>query len=362
MDFSYTEDQQAIRELSRKILEELATHERLKEIHATEERVDRELWNELAKANLTGVAIAEAHGGSGFGFTELAIVLEEIGRTVAPVPLFPTCVLGGLTIAEHGSDTQQAEWLPKIASGDAILTAALTPQPGAAVQATAAGDGFTLSGTRRLVEAAHVADRILVPAETPQGTALFLVDPQAGGSGVTLEREETTDQQWRSNLTLDGAPAEALGDVANGAAALARIEQLATFGLCAMAVGVSDRALRMTASYGVEREQFDRQIGSFQAFHQRAGDAYVDVVSMRLTLLQAIHQLEQGEDATEALMVAKYWAAEGGARVTYAAQHLHGGIGVDIDYPVHRYYLWARQLGMHLGSGASQLEQLGARL
>ena len=284
-----------------------------------------------------------------------------MGRTVAPVPVHASCVLGALPIAEFGSDAQQAEWLPKVASGDAVLTAALTPQPGGPVEATPAGDGWTLTGTRRLVEAAHVADRVLVPARTPDGqSALFLVDPKR--AGVTLEREETTDQQWRSNLALEAAPGEALGDVAQGAAQLERIGQLATFGMCAMAVGVSDRALRMTAAYGVEREQFDRQIGSFQAFHQRAGDAYVDVAAMRLTLLQAVHQLEQGEDATEALLVAKYWAAEGGARVTYAAQHLHGGIGVDIDYPVHRYYLWARQLGMHLGSGASQLEQLGHRL
>ena len=124
MDFSLNEDQQAIQELGRKILEECASHERLKQILETEDRVDRELWNELAKANLLGLAIAEAHGGSGFGFTELAILLEEVGRTVAPVPVHATCVLGALPIAEFGSAAQQAEWLPKVASGDAVLTAA----------------------------------------------------------------------------------------------------------------------------------------------------------------------------------------------------------------------------------------------
>jgi alkylation response protein AidB-like acyl-CoA dehydrogenase len=360
MDFAYSEDQQALRELARKILEERATHDRLKEVKKTAERVDLELWRELAKANLLGVAIPEALGGTGTGLPELVILLEEIGRTVAPLPALPTLVEGALPIAAFGSEAQKKRWLPAVAAGDAILTAALADGPGAGVVAKPDGAGFRLTGRRPLVHAAHVAQAILVPAKLGGADALFLVDPKA--AGVSLERAETTDEQIRPHLGLANAPAEALGDPARGAEALAWTEARALLGLCAMQVGVAERALQITARYVTERRQFDRPVGSFQAVHTRAGDAYVDLQAMRLTTWRALHLLEQGEAAADELAIAKFWASEGGARITYAAQHLHGGIGVDVDYPVHRYYLWARQIGLHLGTGTAQLAKLGERL
>ncbi len=364
MDFSYSEDQQSLRELARKMLEERATHDRLKEVKATPERIDRNLWRELAKANLLGVAIEERFGGNGTGLAELSIVLEEVGRAVAPVPVYPTLVLGALPIAAFGSEALRQKWLPRVASGDALLTAAVVDdRPEDRVTARRDGDGFVLTGTRSLVPAAHVADAILVPARSAEGTTLFVVDPRA--PGVLLERVETTDEQLRPHLQLGNvrvAAADVLGAPGQGDEILAWLEQRATFALCAMQVGVAERALQITARYVTERKQFDRPVGSFQAVHTRAGDAFVDVQAMRLTSWRALHLLEQGEDASEILVIAKYWAAEGGARVTYAAQHLHGGIGVDVDYPVHRYFLWARQIGLHLGSGAEQLAKLGERL
>jgi hypothetical protein len=364
MDFSYSDDQQALRDLARKMLEELATHDRLKAVKAMPERVDRALWRELAKANLLGVAIEERFGGNGGGLTELAIVLEEVGRAVAPVPVYPTLVLGALPISAYGSEAQRQKWLPRVASGDAILAAAIVDdRPSERVSARRDGDGFVLEGTRSLVQAAHVADAILVPAQGAEGATLFLVDARA--PGVRLERVETTDEQLRPHFHASGvrvSAADAVGAIGRGAEILGWLGQRATLALCAMQVGVAERALQITARYVTERKQFDRPVGSFQAVHTRAGDAYVDVQAMRLTTQRALHLLEHGEDATENLIIAKYWAAEGGARVTYAAQHLHGGIGVDVDYPIHRYYLWARQIGLHLGSGAEQLATLGERL
>jgi alkylation response protein AidB-like acyl-CoA dehydrogenase len=146
------------------------------------------------------------------------------------------------------------------------------------------------------------------------------------------------------------------------AAAARWVRQRATAGLCALALGVAERALQMTAQYTSERRQFDRPIGSFQAVHQRAGDAYIDVQAIRLTLLRAVHCLVEGEDAEQTLAVAKFWAGEAGNRITYAAQHLHGGIGIDLDYPLHRYYLWARQISMTLGGASQQLVRIGEGL
>ncbi|MBM4384896.1 MAG: acyl-CoA/acyl-ACP dehydrogenase [Deltaproteobacteria bacterium] len=363
MDFSYNDDQKAIRELARKMLEEMATHERLKEVKATPERVDRTLWRELAKANLLGVAIAEQHGGNGGWLTELALLMEEVGRAVAPVPVYPTLVLGALPLAEFGSDALKAKWLPRIASGDAILAHAIVDdRPIDVVTARRDGDAYVLNGTRSLVQAAHVADAIFVPARTDAGPALFVVDAKV--KGVHLERVETTDEHLRPHFHANDvrvSAADVVGAIGHGDAIAAWTQQRATLALCAMQVGVAERALQITARYATERQQFDRPIGSFQAVHTRAGDAFVDVQAMKLTMLRALHLLEQREDATENLIIAKYWAADGGGRVAYAAQHLHGGIGVDVDYPIHRYYLWARQIGLHLGSGAEQVELLGER-
>jgi 3-oxocholest-4-en-26-oyl-CoA dehydrogenase beta subunit len=368
VDWSWSEDQQALRELSRKILEELVTHERLKSIETSDERIDREVWKELARANLLGIPFDEAYGGSGMGFLELIVLLEEIGRAVAPVPVYSTLVLAGLPIARFGSEAQKQRFLPRIANGEVMLSGALSEplaelpeEPSAAARKD--GTGFVLDGRKGLVPAASLAERVLVPARVGSGVGLFLLDPRA--AGVELIRQEVTDYEPQFVIQLSGArvPAEdVLVAPERGAEAARWLRQHATAALCAQALGVSDRALQMTAKYTSERRQFDRPIGSFQAVHQRAGDSYIDLQAIRLTLLRAVHCLAQGEDAEDAVAVAKFWASEGANRITYAAQHLHGGIGIDLDYPLHRYYLWARRLSMTLGGATRQLVRLGEGL
>ena len=128
-----------------------------------------------------------------------------------------------------------------------------------------------------------------------------------------------------------------------------------------MQLGVTERSLEMTASYGRERVQFDVAIGSFQAFHQRAADAYILIEALRLSTREAAWRLGQGLEAMDPVSVAKYWAAEAQASA-YACQHLHGGVGIDVDYPLHRYFIWATQIEHELGSAPLQLEKLGARI
>ena len=362
MDFAYSDEQQALRELARKILEDLATPDRLREIESSEERIDRVLWSELAKANLLGAALPEAYGGSGFGFFELCLLLEEVGRTVAPVPAWATLVLGALPIAEFGTEAQKQQWLPRVIAGDALLTGALTEPGGVdptsvAAEARRDGDGWRLSGVKTCVPAATVAECVVVPARGPEGIGLFLLDPRA--AGVTVETQRATNHEILGHLTLADAAAEALVEPGSGDAALRAWAERATVALCAIELGVADRALRITADYGSERRQFDRPIGSFQAFHQRAADAYVDAETMRLTLWNAAFHLSRGASAPEAVAVAKFFASEAGHAVTYAAMHLHGGIGSDVDYPVHRYYLWSRQIELTLGPADAQIAALG---
>jgi alkylation response protein AidB-like acyl-CoA dehydrogenase len=369
MDFSYTEEQSALRELARKILEEQASPERLREIEASDERIDRDLWRELAKANLLGASLPERFGGSGMGLFEACLLLEEQGRAVAPVPLWPTLVLVALPLAEFGSEAQQQAWLPGVVAGETFLSGALA-EPGnddpcrPSTRAEAADGGFRLTGTKHCVPAAHVAARILVPASLEDGrVVLALLDPTA--SGVTLESQHTTNRERQALLRLEEVrvdPGDVLGAPEQGAEILAWILERATTGLCALQLGVAERALRLTAKYTSEREQFERPVGSFQAVHQRAADAYIDVESIRLTLWQAAYRLSHGEPSPAEVAVAKFWASEAGHRAAYAAQHLHGGIGMDVDYPLHRYYLWAREIELTLGSAAPQLDRLGTIL
>ncbi len=368
MDFSYTDEQNELRELARKILGDLATNERLKDIEAVQPVFDPQLWQELGRSNLLGLATPEAYGGSGFGYLELCLLLQEIGRAVAPVPVFSTLVLGALPIARFGSDTQKSEWLGKVASGDAILSGGLVELGAANVtdvstEAVAAGGGFRLTGEKTLVPAAQLADRIVVPAHVGDELGLFLVDPK--GAGVTLEDQETCDRQPHAHVILDGAAGEALGEATADAASLRWLADRATIALCAIQLGVGERALEMTAQYTCERVQFDRPIGSFQAVHQRAGDAFINMEAIRLTLLEAalfLAEEREGPAIDNAIAVAKYWAAEGGQFTAYACQHLHGGIGIDVDYPLHRYFIWSTQLEHSLGCARDQLQRLGASI
>ena len=364
MDFTFTEEQDAVRGLAAQIFEGHATPERVKEIERSEERFDHDLWRALADAGLLAIAIPEDHGGSGLGLVELCLVLEQQGRRVAPVPLWPTLVLGGQAIAEFGSQEQQHAWLPGIASGDVVLTAALSesgvndplrPQ----VTATPDGDSWRLDGHKPSVPAAHVADRVLVPASTGDGgLGVFLVDP--AGPGVQRTVAAATDRSKLAHLAFAGAPGQQLG--ADGRRVTAWMLDRALVGLCAVQVGVAEAALRLAADYTSERQQFGRPLSTFQGVALKAADAYIDTEAMRVTLWQAAWRLTAGLDATREVMVAKWWAAEGGQHVVHITQHLHGGMGADVDYPVHRYFLWGKQIEDTLGGASAQLARLGQAL
>jgi 3-oxocholest-4-en-26-oyl-CoA dehydrogenase beta subunit len=369
MDFSLTEEQEATRDLARQILSDRITHERLKELEAGGEGFDRDTWAELAKAGLLGIALPEDAGGSGLGFVALCQLLEEVGRTVAPVPVLPTVVLGALPIAQFGAEEQPQRYLPGVVAGDTVLTAALVETGTDPLHPTTTarpdGDGWRVDGVKTLVPAGLIADRILVPASAGDDGAIvvLIVDPAA--SGVTLERQDTTSGIPQARVELDDVHvdgSDVLGDAESGAGIVDWIVERATAAMCSIATGVCEQALRMTAEYTKTREQFERPIATFQAVGQRAADAYIDTEAIRLTALQAAWRLEAGLPAAAEVAVAKFWAADGGQRVVHAAQHLHGGIGVDRDYPLHRYFLWAKELELTLGGATPQLLKLGGIL
>ncbi|MEJ5254043.1 MAG: acyl-CoA dehydrogenase family protein [Acidimicrobiales bacterium] len=367
MDFSFSEEQHAIAELAGQILGDRVTHERLVELERAGEPFDAGTWEELAKANLLGICLPEADGGSGFGILEACLVLEQIGRTVAPVPYLATVVSGAMPVARFGSEDLRARILPGVIDGSVVVTAALGEHH--AVTARPDGDGWRLDGDSWFVPWGEQARHVLVPAHSSAGEVLvFVVDLDR--AGLTAEPLLTTTGLPETHLSFRDVPvtgADLLGDPGQGREVLDHLVDHTTVGLCALQAGVSEAALRLTASYTSERHQFGSPIATFQAVAHRAADAYIDTQGIRFTMWHAAWQLaatDAGEwpSAAEAIHVAKFWAADAGQRVAHAAQHLHGGIGVDTDYPLHRYFRWAKQLELTLGGATHHLRALGSLL
>ncbi len=360
MDFNFREDEQEVAALARQILGDRVTNERLKAVEASGTPYDADLWRELAGADLLGLAVPEASGGSDAGFLALCLFLQEVGRAVAPVPAHAALVLGALPLARWGGEEDRA-LLADIVAGERIVTAALAEyessdplSPNA--WATGAGQDAALTGLKAVVPYAAEATHLLVAAAGDGGPGLWLV--QAGADGLTITPQTTPDRQPYAEVRLAGTPARPFA----GADGLAWLVERATAARCMTQLGVVERALEMTGAYSRERVQFDRPIGSFQAVHQRAADAYIQVEAIRLTAWEAAWRLSRDLPATEQVAIAKYLAAEGGQFASYACQHLHGGVGIDVDYPLHRYFLWAVQIEHELGSARHQLDILGRRI
>jgi 3-oxocholest-4-en-26-oyl-CoA dehydrogenase beta subunit len=368
MDFAFTDEQLAVAETANGLFGGLVDPARVAATEQSDDRVDRDLWQALAGADLLGLAVPESDGGGGYGLLEVCLLLQAQGNAVAPVPLWATLVLGALPLAKFGSPAQRARWLPGVVSGDTFLTAALTgsansPTSTPPVWAEASGDGWVLEGTELAVPQAHLADRILVPASTGDGVVLVLVDPHA--DGVTLERTVTTNREIHPHLHLDGVRVEAddvLAAPHAGRAVLSDLLIVATIGLCALQVGVCESALKQTATYLNNRQQFGRPLSTFQGTMLRAADAAIDIEAMRVTWENAAWRYDTGRDSAEAARVAKWQASERGQRAVHATQHLHGGMGADITYPIHRYFLWGKQIELLLGGPSAQLSKLGAAI
>lgn len=365
MDFALDEQQEAVRDLAAQILGEISTPEHLKAVEATERRIDDQAWAALADAGLLGIALPERVGGAGLGFLEAYLICDQIGRVTAAVPYLPSIVMGALPLAELGTDAQQQALLPGAADGSLVLTAALVEAGAAPDAPTLAarpdGDGWKLDGTKICVPAGMAAAHALVPARHDDGAvSVFVVD--LATPGVSRAALTATDGSIEAEITFDGVAVtsgDVLGSVGDGAAVVRWIVARATAAICGTMAGVCDSALRQTAEYTKTREQFGRQIATFQAVGQRVADAYVDTEAVRLTGLEAAWRLAAGLPADAEVAIAKFWAAEGGQRVVHASQHVHGGIGVDRDYPVHRTFLWAKHLELTLGSANPQLVTLG---
>ncbi|HTY30514.1 acyl-CoA dehydrogenase family protein [Mycobacterium sp.] len=360
MDFTTTEAAQDLGGLVETIVDAVCTPEHQRELDKLEQRFDQQLWRKLVDADILTSASPTSVGGDGFGVLEQVAILVALGHQLAAVPYLESVVLAAGALARFGSEELQQGWGAPAVRGEKILTVALDGDMGeGAVQATRTGDGYRLTGTRTQVGFGPVADAFLVPAETDSGAAVFLVttdDP-----GVTVTAMQTTGLGSVGHLRLDGTQVEPGRRVGDGIVAV-WLDTLITLGRSAFQLGVLERGLQLTAEYARTREQFDRPIGSFQAVAQRLADGYIDVKGLRLTLTQAAWRVSEDIPAEIDVASAAFWAADAGHRVAHTVVHVHGGVGVDTDHPVHRYFLAAKEIEFSLRGATGQLRRIGREL
>lgn len=369
MDFTRSEEQAAVRDLANQLFTGMVSVDRVKAIEAAPERLDRELWSSLAEAGIQALPVPEAFGGSGLGILEVCEVLEQQGRVVAPLPLADTLV-GALTIAKFASVEQQAALLPGVADGSTRIAIAANnfgenDPARSSVLAKVSADGWVLSGSKPIVSHVSAASVVLVPAEVEgSGLAVFIVPVDA--KGLTIISDQSTNREMVSTLTFADTPvssASVLGASSDEQNQANRhlIEHLLV-ALAALQVGVAEEITKLAAEYTSARNQFGKPLSTFQGVSHRLADNYIATEAMRVTMQLAAWRLANGLDASTQVMVAKWWAAEGGHRVIHGAQHVHGGMGADIDYPSHRYFLWGKQTEAMMGGASAWLARLGSKI
>jgi alkylation response protein AidB-like acyl-CoA dehydrogenase len=360
MDFTRTEAAQDLSGLVGTIVDAVCTPEHQRGLDRLDQRFDTTLWHKLIDADVLSSAAPGSVGGGGFGTLEQAAILTALGRQLASVPYLESVILGAGALVRFGSSELQRQWAAPAVGGETVLTVAIDGELGEApVQATTVGDDFRLTGSRTQVSYGPVADAYLVAAETDSGTKVFLIS--AADDGVSMTPLQTTGRNSAGRLDLAGVHVSA-ARVVGDAEMLAWLGIHRAVGLAAYQLGVLQRALELTAEYARTREQFDRPIGSFQAVAQRLADGYIDLQGLRLTLQQASWRLSEELPCDVEAATAAFWAADAGHRIAHTAVHVHGGVGIDMDHPIHRYFITAKETEFALGGATAHLRVIGRDL
>ena len=363
MDFTLGETQQAVAQAAAHVLgTRPAAPKAAPAAAAPDEAHGRALWKELGQAGLLGIAVPAWLGGEGLGVLDVAVLLTEAGRAAAPVPALATLAMGALPVARHGGRDAQRALLAGLADGDAVLTAAVRepsdPMPVAPATVADVPAG-TVSGIKIGVPYCAAASWVLVPVSlSTGGTGIVVVDPSAGG--VTLTRTPAAAGGPEYTLRLREAPiAHVLGGP--DGRAVADLYQLTAAGACCLADGALAAALALTTAHVRSRKQFGRPLAAFQAVAQQIADVYIASRTMHLATLSACWRLDTGRDAGTDTDVAAYWLAEEAPAAMRACHHLHGGTGMDVSYPLHRYSALVKDLVSLVGGADYRLGRLGDR-
>jgi hypothetical protein len=366
VDFTYDSEQNDLREAVRGLLQRAyPDSERRRQVVGTDPGFDEKTWAQLAEMGVLGLPFAEEHGGMGAGPVEVGIVAEEMGRVLAPEPFVESVVLAGGLVAAVGTDAQRTAVLGPLSEGASVLAlahaepAARWSTSASAVTATRQGDGWVLTGVKEPVANGARADVLVVSAVVDGGTALFLVRGDA--AGLTRTGYRTHDGGRAANVTLDGTPAELLGEgTADRTADVERAQALARIAYANEAVGAMDTALRTTSEYLKTRKQFGVTLNRFQALTFRAADMYVSLELARSTALWASMVADAGGDLVTAGYRARLQTSRAGRHIGKEAIQLHGGIGVTAEYSIGHYTSRLTAIDHLLGDGDFAADRLAA--
>ncbi len=356
MNFDLSEDQRAFADMAQGLFADFCSDDQLREHDASSEPFMRALWQQCVAAGLNTVMVPEAQGGLGLGMTELMAVLEQQGRALALVPLWePQLTLAALAkFAPAALSQVQGDAL----SGEApvaLSLQSLSQSRGPSLRLVRAGDGWTLTGQASAVPLGAQARQALLAADAQGQMRLVLVDLLQDGIGRTEGRDQ--HHQSVADLAFDSVVI-AEGNVLP-LAATGWVEQRAIACLAALQLGVTQEQLRRTVEYVSERQQFGRAIGTFQLVAGQMADGHIAVEALRTSLWQLVYRLDANLGAAPQAWATRALANDTGHRAGHMAQHVHGGIGVDITYPAHRFLFWSRALGVALGGTEHHLAKLG---
>jgi len=364
MDFTLSEEQEMLKKTARDFLTEKCTKALVGEMETDEKGYSPELWREMAELGWMGLAFPESYGGSEMSFLDLSVLLEEMGRACLPGPFFSTVILGGLTILDVGNKEQKQEYLPGIASGEAIFTLALTEDSAQydaasiAVKATADRDEYIINGTKLFVPDAHIADYLLCVARTSEqrepgkGITIFIVDGNNPGLSYKVLKTIAGDKLCEVVFDRVRVPVEnILGQLDQGWSVVQRTIERAAVAKCCDLLGIVQRVLEMTLDYAKERRQFDRPIGSFQVIQHYCADMATDVDGTRFSTGQATWMLSEGLPCTREVAIAKAWAGEAYERIVTLSHQIHGAIGCTADHDLQFYTKRGKAAELSFGDG-----------
>ncbi len=369
MNFGFSDEQDELRRMVRRFLEEKSPESEVRRLMATDEGYDPAVWSQMARElALQGLAIPEEFGGQGYGPVELYVVFEEMGAALFCGPYFSSVALAANALTFVGGADDQARYLPGIASGETIATVALTDDGGSwdlsttTTTARRGGDGFVVNGVRSFVTDGSIASLILVPAMTDAGLSLFAVDPSA--PGVTRQSLATMDQtRKQSRMEFVDAPAALVGVDGQARGGLETTMQIAAAALAAEQVGGAQRVLDASVEYAKTRVQFGRPIGSFQAIKHKCADMLLDVESAKSAAYYAAWAAqERNEELPIAASLAKSFCSEAYFHCASENIQIHGGIGFTWEHPAHLYFKRAKSSELFLGDPAYHRELLAQRL
>ena len=368
MDFSFSEEQLAMKDSLERMFNDTCSDDEIKTLAQSGEPIHRALWSHLAEAGIFATPFAEEDGGLGLSLVEFCLAIELQGRFLPQMPLVSSIVESALPISQGSNEDIKKEVLKKVIDGSHILCAARkyrgVQQAKQLACVSKGADDWALQGRTGFAYYASLADGIVLEV-VDDSAEVLLVYLDANKEGVACVQQTAISGEPAGYFEFSDVSFSSASVIARGARAqelVAEQRHTTWVALAALQTGILDEGLKRAAAYVSERKQFGRTLGSFQAVSQQAADAYMEVESLRSVYWRSLEDIQEGEDLSVSAAVAKYWVAQAGHKVAHASLHLHGGIGQDLEYPIHRYFLWAKQAERYLGSADVIARELGNTL